>query len=338
MGDKIARLYDEDSVPLAGLTRVKAYMRKGKDGKTVAVSAYTRSVTKMSFQELQDEFKTLENASSPQDRNRRQQVVSEIRFRGFEPGEGWDDAKGREATRRQRERTANNASRTQDTFAKGHDRKISAVQKLSDKVQPPKKSVVREETRKLAEEIWEADPDAGLDSGGASIGELMKDLTNALTLNVATQKAQLDEIARVAQRAKRGEGGDLAKPELKKFLDRIDKMLDAEYKDIRDHTSAAKQKAGSAAKALSDLPKGSQMKIFNTTGGFLFNYKGEGKWESLDLLPQVWDSEKLLEEIKRRGAFARASSKRDDAVRSTYTSLEVSKDGKIETFTDPEKK
>jgi hypothetical protein len=68
-----------DWVALARISRVKSYFRTSKTGNRVKVNAYTRSLDKMSFAELQSEYKDLQGSSSPQDRNRSAQIVSHLR-------------------------------------------------------------------------------------------------------------------------------------------------------------------------------------------------------------------------------------------------------------------
>ena len=91
--DAVERLKDK-TVALSALSRVKGYTRKTKSGKTVQVSAHTRSVGQMTFKELKDNQKSIgPNPSDPQDKNRLQQIINELRKRGWEPDEEFDPAK-----------------------------------------------------------------------------------------------------------------------------------------------------------------------------------------------------------------------------------------------------
>lgn len=131
MGEQIDRL----TLALAGTSRVKSYFRKSKTGKTVHVDAHTRSVDKMNFQELQDEFKRLQNATSPADVNRRASVVSRLRTSfDHKPGEAFNSEKSTAAGVAERKRVSaeNNARIERDRIAAGRPsqaERLAAIKK-----------------------------------------------------------------------------------------------------------------------------------------------------------------------------------------------------------------
>ena len=68
-------------LPLAGRVQVEGYTRKTKTGKTVRVSAYSRSLSKMSLTDLVKELKSFSGDLSSEDRTRQSQVINEMRRR-----------------------------------------------------------------------------------------------------------------------------------------------------------------------------------------------------------------------------------------------------------------
>lgn len=137
MGKSIERLYElnGDTVALA-FARVKSYKRTTKTGKVVDVEAHTRSVSKMSFKELQEEHKRLAGAQDPQSKNRVAQIISALRDRhGANPGESFDSSKTQALHRKrlaQGESDARERLLNSEPSQKSHKKRIEAARKDGD--------------------------------------------------------------------------------------------------------------------------------------------------------------------------------------------------------------
>lgn len=138
-----------DWLALAGTSRVKSYFRKSASGKTVQVDAYTRSVDKMSFQELQAEFKRLQGSTKPSDVNRRTAVVSRLRTsHNHEPGESFDADKSTAAGVAERKRISaeNNARIDRERIAAGKPSQAENLERIKKSAAENRARIDRERT------------------------------------------------------------------------------------------------------------------------------------------------------------------------------------------------
>lgn len=159
MGEQIDRL----TLALAGTSRVKSYFRKSKTGKTVHVDAHTRSVDKMNFQELQDEFKRLQNATAPADVNRRVAVVSRLRTSfDHKPGEAFNSEKSTAAGVAERKRVSaeNNARIERDRIAAGRPSQAERLAAIKKSAAENNARIDREREAARGRSIADIDPDA----------------------------------------------------------------------------------------------------------------------------------------------------------------------------------
>lgn len=112
MGDAVDKL-----IALAGTERVSGYTRRSSTGKTVHVSAYTRSPGDMSVDDLNAEINDLMDDDTPRGKNRQQQLFSELRKRGVKwtpkKGSAWerDQQRAVEPSLKEAVEDANNAVR-----------------------------------------------------------------------------------------------------------------------------------------------------------------------------------------------------------------------------------
>lgn len=124
-----------DWLALSVMSRVSGYSRRSKSGKTVQVDAYTRSIDKMSFDELQKEFTRLKDSTKPADVNRRNAVVSRLRTSfNHAPGEKFDSDK---AQKQHRANIAAMQARAEDRKnspeAKAHQAHIQSLTEAYEK-------------------------------------------------------------------------------------------------------------------------------------------------------------------------------------------------------------
>lgn len=120
----------ERLIALAGQTRVERHKRTTKTGKVVDVDSHLRSVASMPNLDLFNEYDSIKDSNKPQDQNRKQQVVNEIRKR--QQDGSWKQAEGGgDAPQRQQ------APETDAAPAK----RQSAVENLAKKTgaEPPKR-------------------------------------------------------------------------------------------------------------------------------------------------------------------------------------------------------